>query len=67
MFLAVTFIFRILLKKDTGDVVVIRGGVDELLINLTLGIVSCLNAIRARATALTATYKHSICWEAGSV
>lgn len=67
IFLADTFIFRILLKKDTGDVVMIRGGVGELLINLMLGIVSRLNAIWARAIALTATYKHSICWEAGSV
>lgn len=45
MFLADTFIFRILLKKDTGDVVMIRGGVGELLINLMLSIVSRLNAI----------------------
>lgn len=45
MFLAITFIFRIPLKKDTGDVVVIRGGVGGLLINLTLGIVSHLNVI----------------------
>ncbi len=67
MFLAITFIFRITLKKDTGDVVVIREGEGELLINLTLCIVSRLNAIWARATALTAMYKHSICWEAGSV
>lgn len=67
MFLAITFIYRITLKKDTGDVVVIREGEGELLINLTLGIVSRLNAIWARATVLTAMYKHSICWEAGSV